>query len=332
MPLVSSAPHTFIVEEDEVLPGFGDAGYYDDPYTALVNHGEITEGDWPEAIFLDGFYFGFDVFNYGDIGEGGRAMWAYDSDIFLYNVGNIFGDFYLLSSSLNLINMGNVIGDIYVTEEFGAYPVVIENSGVISSPDTYSVISGSYYKRDIVENWGEIEGDIYTWGGSDWVYNYDGVIDGDVWLDIGDDIYEADDGTVTGTVLGEGGNDNLTGGRESDTLSGGIGRDVINGGGGNDHLMGGRHYDVLTGGEGRDVFEFQRGYGGEYITDFENNRDTLLFDEGIWGGGLTPAQLLERYASTEGDVTTIDFGGRDVITLEGIDDYRLLANDIVFEL
>lgn len=321
---------TFVVDGDQTQFGFGARGYSGTDYTGLINHGYITEETAPEAIFLDGFPSGFDIDNFGQIGDGGYAIWSYYSHINLYNTGSILGNFYLLSASLNLVNEGVVEGQIYVSEEFGAFPVTIENSGVIANAEGYSVIVGSYFTRDVIENTGEIIGEIYTFGGRDWLFNNDGTIDGNIWLGDGHDIYRAVDGAVTGTVFGEGGNDALTGGSLADRLSGGIGADVIDGGAGNDHLMGGRHFDVLTGGEGRDVFEFQRGYGGEQIMDFENNFDTLLFDEGIWGGGLTAAQLLEQFASTTGDVTTIDFGGRDVITLEGIDDYRLLANDIVF--
>ncbi len=319
-----------VVAAGEILNGFGAAGYAEDAPTALINYGHISEITAPEAIYLDGFYAGFEIDNYGTISEGGYAMHARYAPVHLNNYGEIYGDFYLESSPIVVVNSGVIEGQIYATDILILGPVKIENSGLISSPDSYAVISGGRFIRDVIENSGVVEGDIYTWGGSDWVFNDAGTIDGTVYLGDGHDIYRAVEGVVTGDVLGQNGNDELTGGNSDDRLSGGIGRDVIDGGAGNDHLMGGRHFDILTGGEGRDVFEFQRGYGGEHINDFENNRDTLLLDEGIWGGGLRPAQLLERFGSTTDGVTQIDFGGRDVITLDGIDDYRLLANDIVF--
>lgn len=326
-----------VVEADQSRSGFGvvSTGSEGD-YSGFLNYGSIIE-DSPdtsdEAIFINLFSDGFDIDNYGEISKDGAAIGAYESHVNLYNQGDIFGGIYLRTTSLNLVNEGCLEGAILLLEEFGSVPdpMTIENTGRIASDSSYATIVASR-TRDIVENSGEIVGDIYTRGGRDWVFNDDGVIDGNVWLEHGDDIYRAVDGSVTGTVLGQDGHDTLTGGSQDDRLSGGIGRDEIDGGAGDDHLLGGRHYDVLTGGAGLDVFEFLRGYGGDHITDFENNRDTLLFDEGIWGGGLTPAQLLERYASTDGDITTIDFGGRDVITLDGIDDYRVLANDIAFAL
>lgn len=307
---------SYVVAEDETVSS-DDYEFRSTPGT-LLNYG-VIEG----SITVDSVYDeGVRVTNHGLL-DGGID--GYESRITLFNTGQVTGWSYLDSASLRIVNSGEVHGRIYVTESFSAAPIVIENNGVMTGG-----VDGSYFQRDQIVNTGLMEGPITFFGGRDEVSNPLGVIDGDVDLGWGQDIYWAADGSVSGTVYGNDGDDHLTGGSAQDRLSGGVGRDILIGNGGNDRMEGGRHFDILTGGEGRDVFVFLRGYGGETITDFENNRDVLEFDEGIWGGGLTPAQLLETYASTVDGTTYIDFGGRDVITLEGIDDYRLLANDIVF--
>jgi hypothetical protein len=67
-----------------------------------------------------------------------------------------------------------------------------------------------------------------------------------------DQITVAADLAVPVTVLGEKGNDNLSGGSGGDSLDGGAGRDTLAGGAGNDALIGGAGKDVLRGDDGDD--------------------------------------------------------------------------------
>jgi Ca2+-binding RTX toxin-like protein len=55
-------------------------------------------------------------------------------------------------------------------------------------------------------------------------------------------------------VLGNGGNDTITGGAEANDFDGGIGNDVLNGGGGADYLDGSLGNDRMIGGAGADIF------------------------------------------------------------------------------
>ena len=87
-------------------------------------------------------------------------------------------------------------------------------------------------------------------------------------------------------VRGRGGNDTLVGGRQGDWLNsgngndrlvGGIGHDRLFGGSGDDQLLGGRGGDHLTGGGGHDSFVFSNPaqYGGDIVTDFKPDCDTI---------------------------------------------------------
>ncbi|MBE2166817.1 VCBS domain-containing protein, partial [Cobetia sp. 2AS1] len=86
-------------------------------------------------------------------------------------------------------------------------------------------------------------------------------------------------------LIGQGGNDTLSGGEGSDrleggsgndTLRGGTGNDILSGGEGDDLLVGGAGNDILTGGDGADTFQWLSGHdinseGGmatDTITDF----------------------------------------------------------------
>ena len=86
-------------------------------------------------------------------------------------------------------------------------------------------------------------------------------------------------GAESDTFNGVGGNDLLLGGGGADTLSGGLGNDtllggagsgdILLGGDGNDWLDGGAGADTMTGGAGNDVFVFPKGEAnGDVIMDF----------------------------------------------------------------
>jgi Ca2+-binding RTX toxin-like protein len=61
-------------------------------------------------------------------------------------------------------------------------------------------------------------------------------------------------------------------------LFGGAGDDVLLGGGGKDRLFGRAGDDLLSVGVGSDSFEFFSGYGRDTITDFQDDRDTIVLD------------------------------------------------------
>jgi Ca2+-binding RTX toxin-like protein len=71
----------------------------------------------------------------------------------------------------------------------------------------------------------------------------------------GDDTVSVDAAVTIGSkLIGNAGNDTMTGGSGDDELLGGSGADVLGGGAGNDDLKGGGDADFLTGGAGADHF------------------------------------------------------------------------------
>ena len=139
------------------------------------------------------------------------------------------------------------------------------------------------------------------------------------------------------SMLGADGIDRLTGGTGNDSLDGGTGNDILNGGTGNDILKGGVGNDDLTGSSGNDQyfgdagndnFIFAKSSGTDRVSAFADNIDTLMFDDAIWGGGKTVAQVISTFAHVVGGTVVFDFGGINKITIVGINNLTLLQNDL----
>ena len=99
------------------------------------------------------------------------------------------------------------------------------------------------------------------------------------------DTLDAGDSDVALTLIGEEGNDRITGGTANDTIDGGAGNDLINGGDGNDSLIGGADEDTLYGGAGNDLID--GGTGNDIVFAGEGN-DTVdggTRNDTIYGGG-----------------------------------------------
>lgn len=131
------------------------------------------------------------------------------------------------------------------------------------------------------------------------------------------------------TIEGDDGNNDLTGGRESDAINGGLGDDDISGGRGDDTLMGGEGDDNLSGNRGFDLISGDQGdddlYGGR-------DDDTLMGGEGddilVGGKGndlLTGDANSDLFVLAAGD-------GTDTVTDFNLDaDFIGLSGDLSFE-
>jgi Ca2+-binding RTX toxin-like protein len=124
------------------------------------------------------------------------------------------------------------------------------------------------------------------------------------------------------------GDDRLFGNRHNDTLNGGAGNDKLSGGGDNDILNGQAGNDSLKGGDGNDTFIFERGSDRDLIEDFGLGADRLRLDTDLLGGASTRADIIDAFASVSGGNTIMNFGGSDVLTLEGFTDLDLLAGQV----
>lgn len=224
---------------------------------------------------------------------------------------------------------------------------------IISGGSGNDIIGGGSGNDDLSGGTGNDS--IYGASGNDTIDGGSGV--NVLWGGQGDDRVTA--GDEGGRIGGGAGDDTLTGGDGDDTIYGGsaFGNDSINGGAGDDVIWGGNGEDTLFGGSGddfigagllddridagpgddtvrggggADTFVFDDGDDDLTIEDFSFAEDDMLeLDAGLWGGGpLTAAQVLSTYGNVTGGNLVLDFGGGDIVILEGITNTSTMASHI----
>jgi serralysin len=155
--------------------------------------------------------------------------------------------------------------------------------------------------------------------------------------DAGDDRLQGSEGLDD--LQGGDGNDLIQGGADADKLSGNLGNDRLFGDAGNDslwgndgndYLDGGTGADLLIGGVGADQFVFRGGFGADRVNYFTDNVDTLVFGGGIWNGSMSAQTFVATYATVSGTTVIFDFGGGNVVTVNGINSLASLYDDISF--
>ncbi|NWG91264.1 MAG: hypothetical protein HXY21_01980 [Parvularculaceae bacterium] len=162
----------------------------------------------------------------------------------------------------------------------------------------------------------------------------DDVIDGgtgDDTVDGGTQRDRAFGGSGFDAMAGAAGNDTLQGGNDADTLSGGGNYDVLEGGDGDDVLDGGDLNDVIFGNAGNDRIIFRKTGDTDTIRDFAAGAGAgdVIRLVGFGAAFDTFAEVLAA-ATDNGQHTTIDFGGGDVLILRGVLKSQLAADDFVF--
>ncbi|NRT56148.1 calcium-binding protein [Sphaerotilus uruguayifluvii] len=151
-----------------------------------------------------------------------------------------------------------------------------------------------------------------------------------------------DGGAGDDTLLGGAGNDTLAGGDGRDSLDGGTGNDSLSGGDGDDLLIDASGSNTLEGGAGSDLLggsgTLAGGQGDDTLQSAQlSSADTYLFGRGdgrdtiiergygsaqgstavdrlLLGAGIDPAATA---VSRSGDDLVLDFGGGDMVTLQG---------------
>ena len=132
-----------------------------------------------------------------------------------------------------------------------------------------------------------------------------------------DDILRGDD--AANGIWGAAGNDLIVGRGGNDYLNAHIGRDTLDGGAGDDTLHGGGDADTFVFNAGRDV-----------ILDFRNDLDEIQLDTALWGGQtLSAQQIINTYATVTNGSTILDFGNGNKLTINGLANPDLLADDLV---
>ncbi|MCE6959366.1 hypothetical protein LAZ40_09910 [Cereibacter sphaeroides] len=129
----------------------------------------------------------------------------------------------------------------------------------------------------------------------------------------------------------------LTGNAADNILTGGVGNDRLYGKSGNDNLRGGTEADLLDGGAGNDTltgggqadtFVFAHPSGQDRITDFQDNIDTLQFDDSLWSGRSLSVSDVLWFAKVSGGAVVFDFGVGNVLTIDGLTSVASLSDDI----
>lgn len=133
-------------------------------------------------------------------------------------------------------------------------------------------------------------------------------------------------GTREDVMTGGNGNDRMAGNSFNDTLDGGAGNDRLIAGGDDDRLIGGTGDDFLKSGSGEDVFVFDLGHDSDTVADLNLNNDMLEITAALADG--RNAQAIENLAQVSGAGVEIDFGGGDVILLQGLNTTDGLAEVI----
>lgn len=162
----------------------------------------------------------------------------------------------------------------------------------------------------------------HSTGGDDELFGFDGDESFDGLA--GDDL-----------IAGGAGNDNLSGSEGSDTLQGaagndrlfgGNGADVLQGGEGDDTLSGEAGDDKLEGGKGADIYEFEAGWGSDWINnraqDNRSTKDIIRFDEGV-----TPEDILAR--RTGDDLILTRMVSSDRIEIDRYFDYAKIRDSAI---
>lgn len=156
----------------------------------------------------------------------------------------------------------------------------------------------------------------------------------------GNDIIKGSDGDDK--IIGGPGKDKIDGERNDDTIKSGKGNDFLFGSNGNDKLIGGKGRDYLSGGEnndtlkgggGADTFEFlefaSKLEGNDVILGFQDDKDTIRLDKGLYDGDKTVKQVYDDHATDTGKHILLNFDLRGTILVKNVDDVSDLYNDTV---
>ncbi len=270
--------------------------------TTVTNYGTISGGQielfGDNATFVNGGTVEGTYTSTGSIAA--LRMEGQDSRLVNSGVMNSASDLVLrFEGTATVVNSGTMTGandGIHALLSLGD-SFRLSNSGTIVA-DGIAVTAGA--DNDVISNTGTITGDIQMGGGAD---AYIG----------------AGAGVTAGTVLGESGDDTLTGGDFADDFNGGADDDLLVGRAGNDTLDGGSGFDTLLGGAGDDLM-----IGGDGTDD-----DTLNGGSGnddLQGGGGADVLVGQDGSDTldGGDGADIMDGGAGDDLLEGGADNDIL--------
>ncbi|WP_411817194.1 hypothetical protein [Hyphococcus sp. DH-69] len=132
-------------------------------------------------------------------------------------------------------------------------------------------------------------------------------------------------------IVGDNGNDKLSGGRGDDIIVSLRGDDTLDGGPGDDHLVVSSGNDNLTGGIGRDIFSFAfirnvPNLGNKTISDFDPSQDRIMFSKEIFPS----FKAVQSATTNQVDGAVIQFpANAGQITLRGVNAARISPDQII---
>jgi Ca2+-binding RTX toxin-like protein len=262
---------------------------------SIVNRGTVT------GYSLGGMFFDssadYDVTNSGAI---------HGREFGIYAFSSVDGN--------TIVSSGLIEGKSGITlAPSGSLATTIHDrpAGVIKGVESAITTGGG--ANIVLDNRGTIAGDIkcQAFDANDAVGNA-GKIIGEVYLGYGNDTFLGQGGS-SGKVLGEAGNDFLTGGSKDDGLDGGAGRDTLTGGLGKDQLFGGTERDIF---DFNSVKESAVGAKRDVIGDFQRGNNLTGDDidlrtiDAKTGGGNQAFKFIgtQAFHKVKGELHVKDFG------------------------
>lgn len=327
-----------VLNYGEIIGNYGIATGGTSNNNTIVNHGTITSTEDTSGIGGVTFFTDTnDLTNTGTVTGAFAGVLTRSGADFnsIVNEGTLTGSTAGVSIqglSNDLINNGSVIGGTGVTSIGNGFQLT--NYGDIIGTDGTGVSISA--ERNEISNFGSILGNVNAASIEGTRVANEGLIDGDLNFFGGDNTYAAAEaGRVTGSVIGDAGNDQMTGGSSEDRFDGGTGDDTLRGKDGDDDLTGGGGRDTIRGNKGDDAIDgngsadsIAGGWGDDNL-DGGGGGDTLTGgrgDDTMTGGSGADIFVFGR--TTDKDVITDFADGEDVIDLSRLDaaKFNALAN------
>jgi hypothetical protein len=217
---------------------------------------------------------------------------------------------------------GGIAYGVYITQDTANPDAVVNifNGGGIAGQ--YAIIEAKGFHSGGVEhvtNEGDIEGDISLGFGRDLIVNW-GPINGNVDLGNQNDTFQGSIGRISGALIGGGGDDLLVAGHGADHIFG----DEPGGPAGDDTISGGDDADVLTGGGGADIFLYSdyrdsKGKEADLITDLDRDDhiDLSAIDADKHTRGDQAFHLVATLSGHAGELVLSYDAVKDITTVSG---------------
>ncbi len=223
----------------------------------------------------------------------------------------------------------------------------ITNTGTIASTgDAAIAFLGTTGGVDLIDNSGTIAGaanlgPVITGGDNGLSVNNNGHINGSILFGAGSDFYNGEFGTlVNGSIIGQGGDDFITGGAGRTNINGGAGSDTLDGGAGRDIYRalavsdsGGVAHDTILGFDAKkDKFDFNVAVTGIDATVASGQLRSDHFSSDV-KGAVGPAQLAAHHAALF-TATTGNLAGHTILVVDanGVAGFQTGDKDFVFDL